>query len=431
MSDRCMPLKKGSYSVSDVYGSRDGAHLGTDFAAPLGTPIYAVADGVIVQGAERAPGSVDGFGNWIWQDSQHEFGKDFIYGHMRHADIYVRAGQRVKAGQLIARVGSEGGSTGPHLHLEVWTPPGRIGGRAINAQTWLVGAREPETTVTAPAPPKGPTLQSPITRTQISPNKHSGGRNVSWIAIHTQEGRGTAASLTNYLCNPANEVSYNAVVDDKESVLVVPWDMNPWSAANANPRADHICMAGTFVSWSRGKWLEQDAGDGVNEDLMLTRTAALVAWRCLQRGIPIEYVGGGSIPPNRPGICGHRDFGAWGGGHTDPGPSFPWDELIYRAQQFAGGLDMQLTDAIVNYEGKSRDLATIFFWMDKRGYQNEVMLMAILDQLLGAGAGQKIRDGAEAQFVGWPQNGGRSVNDLLAAVAARVGVPNTTDTKGA
>lgn len=432
MADRCMPLKRGDYSVSDVYGSRGGAHLGTDFAAPLGTPIYAVSDGFVVEGAERAPGSVSGFGNWVWIDSQTEFGKDVIYGHMRHKDIYVRAGQRVKAGQLIARVGNEGGSTGPHLHLEIWTTPGRLGGDAINPQTWLKGAREPATTITTPSTPQpvgGAKLDNPITRTQISGSKHGGGRDVTWIAIHTQQGRSSAAGLTNYLCNPANEVSYNAVVDDKESVLVVPWDQNPWSASNANNRADHICLAGTYAEWSRGKWLEKDTSDGVNEDMMLTRTAALVAWRCQQRGIPIEYVGGGSIPPNRPGICGHRDFGAWGGGHTDPGDSFPWDELIYRAKQFAGGLDMQLTDKIVNFEGKERDLATIFFWGDKRGYQNEVMLMAVLDQLLGEGAGKKIRDGAGAEFTGWAQNGGRSANDTLAAIAAKVGVPNTSDKK--
>lgn len=426
-----MPLKEGTYAVSDTFGSRGGAHVGVDYAANLGTPIYAVADGFIVEGADRAPGSVGGFGNWVWQDSQTEFGKDFIYGHMRHADIYVRGGDRVKAGQLIARVGSEGGSSGPHLHLEVWTTPGRLGGRAVDPQAWLREAIQPATTIVTPAqsPKGGSMLKDPTTRAQISPHRHSGGRNVTWIAIHTQQGRSSAAGLTSYLCNPASEVSYNAVTDDRETVLVVPWDQNPWSASNANNRADHICLAGSFAEWSRGKWLEKDSSDGVNEDLMLTRTAALVAWRCQQRGIPIEYVGGGSIPPNRPGICGHRDFGQWGGGHTDPGPHFPWDELIYRAKQFAGGLDMQLTDKLVNFEGKNVDLATIFFWLDKRAYQNEVMMMAILDQLVGPGAGRIIRDQSGEAFKMWPQNGGRTPNDLLAAVAAIENVPGAHDVK--
>lgn len=132
------PLKTGTYSISSGYGPRWGTfHAGLDFAAPLGTPIYAVADGVIVQGSDRAPGSVSGFGNWIWQDCQASLGVDFIYGHMRHQDILVRAGDHVRAGQMIARVGSEGGSTGPHLHFEVWGAPGRIGGQHQDPAPWL------------------------------------------------------------------------------------------------------------------------------------------------------------------------------------------------------------------------------------------------------------------------------------------------------
>lgn len=133
-----MGARSKTWMVSSGYGSRwGGFHYGLDFAAPLGTPIYAVADGLIIEGRERSAGSVSGFGNWVWQDSQKEVGRDFIYGHMRHHEIYVRKGDRVKAGQLIARVGSEGGSTGPHLHFETWTAPGRIGGRAVDPAPWL------------------------------------------------------------------------------------------------------------------------------------------------------------------------------------------------------------------------------------------------------------------------------------------------------
>ena len=128
----------GTWSISSGYGSRWGAfHAGLDFAAPLGTPIYAVADATVVQGKDRAAGSVSGFGNWVWLDAQSTLGKDFIYGHMRWADIYVKRGDRVKAGDLIARVGSEGGSTGPHLHFEVWGSPGRTGGKHEDPAPWL------------------------------------------------------------------------------------------------------------------------------------------------------------------------------------------------------------------------------------------------------------------------------------------------------
>lgn len=128
----------GTWSVSSGYGPRGSAfHAGLDFAAPEGAPIYAIADGVVIQGADRAPGSVDGFGNWVWIDHQSALGVDTVYGHMKHASILVRQGDWVKAGQKIAEVASEGQSSGPHLHFEVWGPPGRIGGRHMDPAPWL------------------------------------------------------------------------------------------------------------------------------------------------------------------------------------------------------------------------------------------------------------------------------------------------------
>lgn len=132
------PMRGEKYTTSSGYGNRWGTfHAGLDFAATLGTPIYSPTDGVVIQGKDRSPGSVTGFGNWIWIDAQNSVGKDFIFGHMRHGDIMVKRGDRVKAGQLIARVGSEGQSTGPHLHFEVWGSPGRTGGKHEDPKPWL------------------------------------------------------------------------------------------------------------------------------------------------------------------------------------------------------------------------------------------------------------------------------------------------------
>lgn len=135
-----------AWSVSSGFGPRWGTfHNGLDFAAPHGTPIYAVADGVVIQGKDRPAGSVGGFGNWVWVDHQRNLGVDLIYGHMAHASILVRQGDHVKAGQKIAEVGSEGQSTGPHLHFEVWSAPGRTGGRAIDPAPWLANnIKDPE-----------------------------------------------------------------------------------------------------------------------------------------------------------------------------------------------------------------------------------------------------------------------------------------------
>jgi murein DD-endopeptidase MepM/ murein hydrolase activator NlpD len=85
-------------------------HEGIDLAGKLGSPIYAVGDGVVLRA-----GPADGFGNWIV--IQHANGDVTIYGHMRYYSVH--AGESVSAGQQIAVVGAEGDVTGPHLHLGV------------------------------------------------------------------------------------------------------------------------------------------------------------------------------------------------------------------------------------------------------------------------------------------------------------------------
>lgn len=149
------PMKQGTYRISSGYGPRWGSfHAGLDFAAPIGTPIYAVADGVVVEGKDRR--NVSGFGSWIWLDCQHSVGKDFIYGHVKHSGILVKKGDRVRAGQQIGVVGNEGQSTGPHCHFEVWGSPGRMGGRHENPANWLKGKPHPGGVPPAPKPkPKG------------------------------------------------------------------------------------------------------------------------------------------------------------------------------------------------------------------------------------------------------------------------------------
>ncbi|QHN43346.1 peptidoglycan DD-metalloendopeptidase family protein [Candidatus Mycosynbacter amalyticus] len=115
------PTVKSKTEVSSGFGMRDGTrHNGIDLAGPLGTPIYAARDGKVI-----AAGPANGFGNWVV--IQHEVDGqrvDTVYGHMRANTILVKVGDTVKAGQPIAGIGSEGQSTGPHLHFEIW-PGGR------------------------------------------------------------------------------------------------------------------------------------------------------------------------------------------------------------------------------------------------------------------------------------------------------------------
>ena len=98
-------------------------HRGTDFAAPMGTPIMASGDGVI----KRARWCGGG-GNCI--KIRHNSTYETVYAHMRNFARGIKEGLRIKQGQIIGYVGSTGKSTGPHLHYEVIK-----NGKKINSQT--------------------------------------------------------------------------------------------------------------------------------------------------------------------------------------------------------------------------------------------------------------------------------------------------------
>jgi murein DD-endopeptidase MepM/ murein hydrolase activator NlpD len=97
-------------------------HRGTDFAAPMGTPIMASGDGVI-----KKAGWCGGGGNCVV--IRHNSTYQTVYAHMSKFATGIRSGVRVKQGQTIGYVGSTGKSTGPHLHYEVI-----VNGKKINSQ---------------------------------------------------------------------------------------------------------------------------------------------------------------------------------------------------------------------------------------------------------------------------------------------------------
>lgn len=145
------PLVPGTYTGdSSGYRTEDRPdHRGVDIAAEYGTPIYAPADGFFVHvGINDDPG---GFGSWLWIDAQQEWGLDFVLGHMPPSSLINpgtgqpwQTNDTVRAGQQIAVVGSEGGSSGPHLHFETWGPPGRSGGQDCDPnKAWLQDGVDP------------------------------------------------------------------------------------------------------------------------------------------------------------------------------------------------------------------------------------------------------------------------------------------------
>jgi murein DD-endopeptidase MepM/ murein hydrolase activator NlpD len=104
---------------SDPFQGRAAMHAGIDLSGPIGTPIYATADGVVTTAGYNS----GGYGNLIKID--HGKGIETRYGHL--SSMSVREGARVRRGEMIGRMGSTGRSTGSHLHYEV-----RIDGRAVN-----------------------------------------------------------------------------------------------------------------------------------------------------------------------------------------------------------------------------------------------------------------------------------------------------------
>jgi len=125
-------LPLASYTrISDPYGLREKhpitgkrtMHNGIDYAAPSGTAIYAAEDGVVL-----TSGWINGYGYTI--TINHGSGYVTLYAHC--SSLIAKAGDKVTQGQTIARVGSTGNSTGPHLHFEV-----KVNGVAKNPADYM------------------------------------------------------------------------------------------------------------------------------------------------------------------------------------------------------------------------------------------------------------------------------------------------------
>ncbi len=114
------PLKFNAYRISSrynlqrkiaFYGNRTRAHKGTDYAAPVGTPIIATADGEVIEATRRG-------GNGIYAKIRHNGTYTTQYLHMRA--LNVKKGQRVKQGDIIGWIGMTGNTSGPHVCYRFW-----------------------------------------------------------------------------------------------------------------------------------------------------------------------------------------------------------------------------------------------------------------------------------------------------------------------
>ena len=127
-----LPVRSGYASSgyghrADPFGGYVAYHAGVDFNGPKGSDILSVADGVVSFAGRRS-----GYGNVV--DVDHGNGYMTRYGH--NSQNLVQPGQRVRVGQVIAKMGATGRATGNHVHFEVW-----LNDRPVNPNQYLRGAR--------------------------------------------------------------------------------------------------------------------------------------------------------------------------------------------------------------------------------------------------------------------------------------------------
>ncbi|WP_461197955.1 M23 family metallopeptidase [Enterococcus sp. N249-2] len=115
--------------ISSSFGPRGGGfHRGVDFAAPMGTPIYASQSGTVIRAESHYS-----WGNYV--AILHDNGLTTLYAH--NNQNLVKVGQKVAQGEVIASMGSTGNSTGPHLHFEVSLSPTLAQDQLIDPMTVL------------------------------------------------------------------------------------------------------------------------------------------------------------------------------------------------------------------------------------------------------------------------------------------------------
>lgn len=123
-----MPLRD-AFRYTSGFGPRWGRrHEGVDMAGPIGTPVYATAEGEVT-----FAGWMSGYGRVV--KVRHEFGYETLYPHLNA--IRAEVGQRVSRGDRVGDLGNSGRSTGPHLHYEV-----RLNGEPVNPMPYIAAGQE-------------------------------------------------------------------------------------------------------------------------------------------------------------------------------------------------------------------------------------------------------------------------------------------------
>lgn len=151
-------------------------------------------------------------------------------------------------------------------------------------------------------------------------------KEVDWLVAHTAEGATDEISLGHYFAGTTAGSSQAGVGQDGGYASYVNYGDTAWCAPPLNQEAEHLEICG-FAKWTRAQWLAQPA--------MLETVAKWIAWRCTVRRIPIRFVSSPRVGTS--GVTGHINVNNvfHKSNHWDPGPNFPWDTVIARAQKIA------------------------------------------------------------------------------------------------
>ena len=264
---RQWPLPKDSFTITSRFAGRINPvtgqpenHSGVDLACPDGSPIYAPQAGTV-----KFIGPADGYGQWLVVDSNDaEGGGCYEIGHMWDAFATgLSVGDHVELGQLIAYVGSNGQSTGPHCHLTVWEYA--YGGRRIDPETWLEGCGYPPQGggvgggEAAPAQPAGGTIFG------VDVSEHQNGMS---LAQAKREGFDFAIIRTTD--GTYQDGCYRSHLDDAESAGMVTAAYHFCRRPNEGTSVAEQVQASIEVMGDkiRSMWLDVETPGGFSGDLV-------------------------------------------------------------------------------------------------------------------------------------------------------------------
>lgn len=166
------------------------------------------------------------------------------------------------------------------------------------------------------------------------------GYKVRVLAVHTTEGIMRAADLRAWTGWAG---SSHASADETGALLAgsgdgfVDYGRASWTLRSGNPWSENIELCG-FAKWSRADWLSRPK--------LIDACAKWLAARSKARDIPLVKLTPQQYRAGQSGVIGHHDHtvGYSDGTHWDPGPSFPWDVVLSKARDYAGGVDLEERD---------------------------------------------------------------------------------------